>query len=231
VDECESNPDHAFLVNALGAKNVALAAAACGAGILAMSTDYVFDGNSRIPYREHDVAEPGTVYGTSKWAGEQAVREVHPRHVIVRSAWLYGRGGTNFIDTVLRKARAGEHLKVVDDQRGSPTWAQDLAAGLVTLAAAGQCGTYHVTSSGDCTWYDLAAHVIARAGLGATLERTTTEALARPARRPAYTVLHNQFYEHVTGSRMPHWQDAADRYLKTRLSHASAGAGTGGETR
>jgi dTDP-4-dehydrorhamnose reductase len=220
VDACESKPDHAFLVNALGAKNVALAASACGAAILAMSTDYVFDGDSRIPYREHDRVGPRTVYGASKWAGEQAVREVHPRHIVVRSAWLYGSGGANFIDTILRKVRAGEHLKVVDDQRGSPTWTHDLAAALVSLAAAGQYGTYHVTSSGDCTWYDLATYVIARAELGATLERTTTGALARPAKRPAYSVLHNQFYEHVTGSRMPHWQNAVDRYLKARSSPA-----------
>jgi dTDP-4-dehydrorhamnose reductase len=158
------------------------------------------------------------VYGASKWAGEQAVREVHPRHMIVRTSWLYGKGGPNFIDTILKKARAGDSLKVVDDQRGSPTWTRDLAAGLIALAATGQYGTYHITNSGDCTWYDLAAYAIGRAGLQVPLERTTTDAIARPAKRPAYSVLRNQFFEHATGTRMPHWQDAVDRYLKEKAA-------------
>jgi dTDP-4-dehydrorhamnose reductase len=218
VDDCESEPDRAFLVNAVGAKNAALAAAACGASILAISSDYVFDGAAHAPYREYTAAAPRSVYGASKWAGEQAVREVNPRHFVVRTAWLYGKGGPNFIDTILRKAGAGEALKVVDDQRGSPTWTQDLARALVALAATGEYGTYHVTNSGDCTWYDLAAYALDRAGLKVPLERTTTEAIARPARRPAYSVLGNQFYEHVTGAPLPHWQDAVDRYLETRLA-------------
>ena len=213
VDDCESEPDRAFLVNALGARNAALAAAECGASILAISSDYVFDGEARAPYREYTAAAPRSVYGASKWAGEQCVREVSPRHIVVRTSWLYGKGGPNFVDTILRKAGAGDPLKVVDDQRGSPTWTDDLARALAALAATGQYGTYHVTNSGDCTWFDLASHVIGRAGLSVPLEPTTTEAIARPARRPAYSVLLNHFYEHVTGARMPHWQDAADRYL------------------
>jgi dTDP-4-dehydrorhamnose reductase len=216
VDDCEKEGDRAFLVNALGARNAALAAAANDASILAISTDYVFDGTARAPYRESAPAAPQSVYGASKWAGEQAVRESHPRHVIVRTSWLYGRGGPNFIDTILKKARAGEGLEVVDDQRGSPTWTRDLAGGLVALATAAQYGTYHVTNSGECTWFDLAAYALGRAGLDVPLERTSTEAIARPAKRPAYSVLRNQFFEHVTGSRLPHWQDAVDRYLQSR---------------
>ena len=220
VDDCESDPDRAYAVNALGARNAALAALSCGAALLFMSTDYVFDGRASRPYREYDPACPQSVYAASKWAGEQAVREVHARHLIVRTSWLYGSGGTNFVDTVLRRGRAGETLRVVDDQRGSPTWAVDLADALVRLAGAGQCGTYHVTGSGDCTWWELACHVIRRAGLEVAVEKLTTEQLARPARRPAYSVLNNQFYEQVTGERMPHWQNAADRYLEFR-AHAS----------
>lgn len=216
VDDCETEVDKAFLVNGLGARNAALAAAACGAAILAVSTDYVFDGTGHVPYREYDPTGPRSVYGASKWAGEQSVRELHPRHIVVRSGWLYGRGGRNFVDTILRRARAGEPLAVVDDQRGAPTWTYDLSEALVRLMEKGVCGTYHVSNGGVCTWHEVASYVIARAGLKMEPGRTTTQALGRPAPRPAYSVLNNQLYEHVTGARMPHWQDAVDRYLKAQ---------------
>jgi len=216
VDDCETQADTAHLVNGLGSRNAALAAAAINAPLLAISTDYVFDGRGRRPYREYDQAAPRSVYGASKWAGEQAIREITGRHIIVRTAWLYGRGGPNFPDTILRKARAGEALKVVNDQRGSPTWTKDLAAALIKLVATEQYGTYHVTNSGDCTWYDLACYLVSRAGIEVPIEATDSTAFARPAPRPAYSVLSNLAYEHVTGDRMPHWQDAADRYLKSK---------------
>jgi dTDP-4-dehydrorhamnose reductase len=221
VDECETRRDEAFRVNGLGARNAALAAAGAGAGVLALSTDYVFDGTATSPYRESDTASPQSVYGASKWAGEQAVREVHPRPVIVRTSWLFGPGGDNFVDTLLARARAGERLRVVDDQRGSPTFTRDLAQGLLRLVAAGPPGTYHCTNSGECTWYDLAAHALARAGLGALLERIDTASFPRPAKRPAYSVLGNALFEQVTGWRMPAWQDAVERHL------AATAGGTG----
>jgi len=168
-----------------------------------------------MPYREHDPTGPRSVYGASKWAGEQSVRAVNPRHIVVRSGWLYGRGGRNFVDTILRRARAGETLKVVDDQRGAPTWTHDLAGALVRLMEAGVCGTYHVSNGGACSWYDVACYVVERAGLRMEIGRTTSDKLGRPAPRPTYSVLNNQLYEHVTGARMPHWQDAIDRYLKS----------------
>jgi len=213
VDECESRRDEAFLVNETGARNAALAAEACGAALLALSTDYVFDGTATSPYRESDAANPRSVYGASKWAGEQAVREVHARHVIVRTSWLFGPGGTNFVDTILARARSGGPLRVADDQRGSPTFTRDLAQGLLRLVEAARPGTYHCTNSGDCTWYDLAAHALALAGLDVPLERTDAASLQRPARRPAYSVLGNARFEQVTGWRMPPWQDAVGRHL------------------
>jgi dTDP-4-dehydrorhamnose reductase len=219
VDDCEARRDEAFRVNGLGARHAALAAAEAGAALLALSTDYVFDGTGTSPYRESDVARPLSVYGASKWAGEQAVREVHPRHVIVRSSWLFGPGGANFVDTILARARAGDRLRVVDDQRGSPTFTRDLAQGLLRLMAAGAPGTYHCTNSGDCTWYDLAACAVARAGLDVPLDRTDTASYPRPARRPAYSVLANTSFEQVTGWRMPAWPDAVERHLA-----ATAGA-------
>ena len=216
VDECESRADHAFLVNAQGARNAALAALACGAGLLAISSDYVFDGAATRPYREYDPPGPRSVYGASKWAGEQAVREIQPRHLIVRSAWLYGPGGPNFVDTILAKARAGEALRVVDDQRGSPTFTHDLAAGLIRLIASGQLGTFHCTNAGVCSWYELAAYAIQRAGLEVALQRTDTASFPRPALRPRYTALDNQWFERATGVPLPPWQDAVDRYLGTQ---------------
>jgi dTDP-4-dehydrorhamnose reductase len=213
VDECEVRREEAFLVNGAGARHAALAAAGAGAGLLALSTDYVFDGTATSPYRESDAASPQSVYGASKWAGEQAVREVHPRHLIVRTSWLFGPGGGNFVDTILARARGGERLRVVDDQRGSPTFTRDLAQGLLRLVAAGAAGTYQCTNSGDCTWYELAAHAVARAGLGVPPERTDTASFPRPARRPAYSVLGNTSFEQVTGWRMPAWQDAVERHL------------------
>jgi dTDP-4-dehydrorhamnose reductase len=214
VDECESRRDEAFRANGLGARNAALAANGCGAALLAISTDYVFDGTARAPYGEQDAAAPVSAYGASKWAGEQAVRAVTPRHVIVRTSWLFGPDGPNFVDTILARARAGQGLRVVDDQRGSPPFSRDLAQGLLRLMAAGEFGTYHCTNSGDCTWYDLAAHALACAGLDVPLERTDTASFPRPAWRPAYSVLANTRFETVTGWRMPPWQDAVRRHLE-----------------
>jgi dTDP-4-dehydrorhamnose reductase len=213
VDRCESEPERAFAVNAEGSRHVARVAAALGAALLAVSTDYVFDGRGTRPYREDDPADPASVYGRSKWAGEVAVRETTPRHLIVRTAWLYGRGGANFPDAILAKARAGGPLAVVDDQRGSPTWSRDLAPMLIALAERAPHGTYHCTSGGDCTWHEFAAHLVARAGLAVPVARTSTAALGRPAPRPAYSVLDTSKTEAATGRRMPHWKDAADHYL------------------
>lgn len=218
VDGCESDADRAFLVNGLGARNAALAAAAAGAAVLAMSTDYVFDGSGATPRREYDPPAPLGVYGRSKLAGELAVREVNPRHAIVRTSWLYGRGGKNFVDTILARARAGQPLRVVDDQRGSPTWAGDLADGVLALLDRAEYGTYHVTGSGECTWHGLAVAACELAGLPASVAPITSAELDRPAPRPAYSVLHNGWYEHVTGRRMPHWRDALRRYLQEQAS-------------
>jgi dTDP-4-dehydrorhamnose reductase len=231
VDECETRADEAYLVNVLGARNAAQAAAEANASLLTISTDYVFDGLSHLPYREYDATAPRSVYGQTKLAGEQAVREVHPRHVIVRTAWLYGRGGTNFVDTILKKARAGEPLQVVDDQRGSPTSTHDLAQALIRLAEAGHYGTYHVTNSGDCTWYELANYAVQRSGLRAEIGRTNTASLGRPAPRPAYSVLSNLLFERVTGARLPHWQDAVDRYLGAGGQRTAAAPVAGREGR
>ncbi len=213
VDDCESQVDETFRVNGFGSRNVALASVRHDVPLLAISSDYVFDGRSRRPYREYDPAAPLSVYGASKWAGEQAIRELQPRHTIVRTSWLYGRGGANFVDTILAKARAGEALRVVDDQHGSPTWTSDLAPALIALATRGALGTFHVTNTGGCTWHDLAVRVCAGARLEVAIERISSRDLARAAPRPAYSVLDGRLFREVTGTTMPSWDDALDRYL------------------
>jgi dTDP-4-dehydrorhamnose reductase len=213
VDDCESQPEQAWRVNAFGARNAAQAGREVGARVMTISTDYVFAGDATTPYREHDLTAPRSVYGASKRGGEEAVRALHWRHVVVRTAWLFGAGGPNFIDTILARARAGQPLRVVDDQRGSPTWTVDLAEALVRLIAADGAGTFHVTSSGSCTWYELARELLAHEGLDVPLEPIDSATLARPAPRPSYSVLSNQRYEEVTGHVMPDWKDAVHRYL------------------
>jgi dTDP-4-dehydrorhamnose reductase len=221
VDDCERQADHAFLVNGLGARNAALAAASVGASLVHVSTDYVFDGAKLSPYREYDDTGPLSVYGASKLAGERAVREVLPRHQIVRTSWLYGAGGPNFVDTILAKARAGDALKIVTDQRGAPTWTEDLADALVRLAVTGQYGTYHVTNDGFCTWHEFAVFFLAEAGIPTEVGTTDSLRFARPARRPANSTLSNLLYQQVTGHRLPDWQDAVRRYLHSRAAAAS----------
>jgi dTDP-4-dehydrorhamnose reductase len=225
VDRCETESDRAFQVNAAGARNVAQAAAEAGAVVVALSSDYVFGGDAATPYREYDAAAPRSVYGASKWAGEQAIREVNPRHQIVRTSWLFGAGGPNFVDTVLGRARAGEALRVVDDQRGSPTWTGHLAEGLVRLLGTGALGTFHCTNRGECTWYDLAAFVLGRAGVPAALARTDTASFPRPARRPAYSVLSPALFEHATAWHMPPWQEGVERHLSQAAEPAAARRG------
>lgn len=213
VDLCESEESRAQLVNGLGARNAAMVAVETGAALLAVSTDYVFGGEGNRPYREYDPARPLNAYGRSKWAGEQAVRELCPRHAVVRTSWLFGPGGPNFVDTIRKRAAEGAPLSVVDDQRGSPTYTRDLADQMVRLAGGGAFGTFHCTNSGEATWHDLATHAVRASAPGVAIERTTTEKMARPAPRPRYSVLDNGWAEHVTGHRMPAWRDAVDRYL------------------
>lgn len=213
VDGCESDESGAFLGNAVAPRNMSAAAFECGAAMLHVSTDYVFPGTEPSPRREYDAIGPQSVYGRSKWAGEQGVRETNPRHVIVRTAWLYGAGGKNFVDTIKAKALAGGPLAVVNDQHGAPTWTVDLAAALVTLMERDARGTLHATNSGECTWHEFAVEICRLAGASIDVATLSSEQLARPAKRPAWSVLHLGTLEHTLGRAMPHWRDALARYL------------------
>lgn len=213
VDGCETEVERAFLVNGLGARNAAVAAHEVGAAVLHVSTDYVFAGNDPTPRREHDAVGALSVYGRSKWAGEEGVRTTNPRHAIVRTAWLYGRGGRNFVDTIRDRALAGGPLAVVDDQHGAPTWTGDLALALVAIMERRAYGTLHATNSGSCTWHEFAVEICRLAGARVEVAAISSSTLSRPARRPSWSVLHLGTLEHVLGRPMPEWRDALARYL------------------
>lgn len=218
VDGCESRVEEAYAVNAAGAGNLARVAAHRGDVLVHMSTDYVFDGCKAGPYVEDDLINPLGVYGASKAAGEQRVREALPgRHCIVRTSWLYGVHGKNFVEAILTAAGQRDVLTVVDDQRGRPTYTFDLAEGLLALCRVGARGTFHVANSGEATWYDFAVRILEAAGVrGVRVEPTTTEKLGRPAPRPGYSVLDCSRFEEATGTQLRSWQAALDAYLHER---------------
>ena len=213
VDECEADPDRAFLVNTLGTRHVAEAARLVGAHVCFFSTDYVFDGRSDRPYREWDEPNPLSVYGRSKLAGE---RELGPGATIVRTAWVYGRIGSNMAKTVLRLASERTTLHFVDDQHGSPTLASDLARKVVDLALARKPGLYHVTNQGSTTWYGFAREVLRLAGHDPNrVQPISTEQLdpPRPAPRPACSVLDNAALRLAGDELLPSWEDALGRLM------------------
>ena len=233
VDECESNIARAFEVNVLGAKYVADAARQAGAAVMFISTDYVFDGEQGSPYDEEDPARPLSVYGVSKLAGEHLVQQSNPRHFVVRSSSLFGVAGAsgkggNFVETMLRKARAEEPLRVVDDQVSSPTFTADLAAKLQELAATDRFGLYHVTNSGQASWFRFAEKIFELAALQPSLTAITSGELGAPAARPACSVMANRALASAGLSLLRPWEDAVEAYLseKGRLASVSAsGAG------
>jgi dTDP-4-dehydrorhamnose reductase len=213
VDRAESEPDRAYAVNRDGARHVAQAAKDVGAVLLHVSTDYVFDGSSRRPYRPDDPTGPLSVYGRSKLEGEEAVRGAGGDWIVARTSWLYG-GGSGFVPAILRRAARGEALRIVDDQRGRPTWAPEAAAAMIDLLECGARGVWHVAGGGECTWLELAQNAIRLAGYGVSIERTTSAEFGAPAQRPAYSVLDLEATERLLGRPMIHWQSALEQYLR-----------------
>jgi dTDP-4-dehydrorhamnose reductase len=214
VDDCEGQRDLAFKVNALGTRNVASAARRVGAKLVYISTDYVFDGEKEGPYREFDTPNPINTYGRSKLLGEWFVKEQMSEFFIVRTAWLYGRGGKNFVKTMLQLAMQGRELRVVSDQRGTPTCTEDLARQVFRLMSTGLFGTYHCTSQGECSWYDFAREVFRCASLGVEVIPVSTEDFPRPARRPKNSVLDNYMLRLEGLDAMPDWRDALGRFMR-----------------
>ena len=215
VDGCENNPELAFAVNRDGAANVARAAKEVGARLLFLSSDYVFDGKKTIPYEIGDSRNPQSVYGRTKAEAEVRLLELMPECCIVRTSWLFGIGGKCFPDTILKLAASRPALDVVEDQRGSPTYVIDLARAIVSLCRKEANGIVHVTNSGDCSWFEFAQQIVQRSGLATTVRPTSSEQSARPAPRPAYSVLSASSL-HALGIAMPSWQDALQRYMEER---------------
>ncbi len=221
VDDCEENEQLACSVNGTGAGIVASAAEAGGARMIHISTDYVFEGNASEPYSEdHPTAPPArlSAYGRSKLLGEQQVRKNHPAALIVRTAWLYGPDGPGFPAAILRRARDGGELRVVNDQTGSPTYAPDLAAALYKLGHHDVSGIIHVTNSGRCTWYSFALEILRLAGLDVPVRSVSTAEFPRPAKRPAFSVLDTRRYAQLVGQPLRTWHDAVAAYIADHTS-------------
>ncbi len=218
VDACESREQEAFLVNGHGAGNLAIAAASSGAMLVHYSTDYVFDGRKEAAYVEDDLPNPQNVYGKSKLLGETLIREHCPNHLILRTSWLFGPNGSNFIRTIVNAARKGNPLRVVNDQKGSPSYSKDLAAHTLRMIEAGCRSTYHVTNSGCCSWYELASEAVAWAGmLDIPIAPVPSSEFPRPAPRPANSVLANAHLERAGLPLMRPWQAAVREYVEHYL--------------
>jgi len=226
VDAAETDRERAFAVNATGPGNLAAAAATVGAGLIHVSTDYVFPGDADRPYEIDDPTGPRSVYGASKLAGEQAVLDAHEHAHVVRTAWVYGANGSNFVRTMAKLEQSHPTVSVVDDQLGSPTWSADLAIGLLELAEADvPGGVLHATNAGSTTWYGLARAVFEE--LGTDPERvlpTTTAQFPRPAPRPAYSVLSPAAWAAAGLRPLPPWRDAlAEAFRRNRDVFVPAG--------
>ena len=214
VDASESSPLRAEAINHLGTRHVARACAEIGAVLLYVSTDYVFDGLQHQPYREDDCPHPISAYGLSKWRGEQHVQALVARHIIVRSAWLYGLGRKNFVATILKLAKEGSDLRVVTDQRGSPTYTGHLASTLAQLSRVEAHGIYHATASGSCSWFEFAQAIVKARGYDqARVIPITTWACQLPARRPVNSVLENHRLVQDGFGALPHWTTGLEQYL------------------
>jgi dTDP-4-dehydrorhamnose reductase len=216
VDAAETQHDDAFRANADGPRLLAQACSAADVLLSHVSTDYVFDGTATAPVPEDAPTNPLGVYGASKLAGEEAVRSLAPRHQVVRTSWLYGQDGPNFVLTMLRLGAEREELRVVADQRGAPTWTGHLAPALLRLIERGTTGTYHLTNSGETTWFDFARSIMRCAGLPARIEPTTTADYGAPAPRPAYSVLDNRAWRELGEAPLPPWEDGLAAYLQRR---------------
>jgi len=213
VDGAERAPAKALAVNAEGTERIARGAAESGARLVYLSTDYVFDGSKQAPYLERDEANPLNVYGQTKLEGERRALARHPNTLVVRTAWLYGMHGRNFVKTIAQAASTQSELRVVDDQRGCPTHAGDLARAIKAMLGTDLTGVVHATGAGDCTWHEFASEIVSLIGSPARVVPVSTIEMARPARRPAYSVLANTILA-GQGIRLPHWKNALGQFLK-----------------
>ncbi|MBA7510300.1 dTDP-4-dehydrorhamnose reductase [subsurface metagenome] len=221
VDGCETNRDLAFRINALGTRNIALACQRFDIELLYISTDFVFNGEKGEPYLEFDKPDPQSVYAKSKYWGELYVNSLLNRFYIVRSSWLFGKNGKNFVDTILKLAKQKKEIEVVNDQISSPTYTKDLARAIAQLIGtegkdsstrASLYGIWHITNSGQCSWYEFATEILQDSNV--RVKPITSEELNRPARRPKFSVLENGVWKLQGWKSLRHWKEALKDYLK-----------------
>ncbi len=213
VDAAEDDRDAAMALNAEAAGSVAGEAAAVGASVVYPSTDYVFDGTGDRPYVESDQPAPKSVYGATKLAGEEDTAAANPRHFLVRTSWLFGTGGRNFVETMLELAARDSQVVVVRDQIGSPTWTGHLAAGIVRMLDTDAYGLHHMSAAGQCSWYDFAVAIFEDAEVDCRVLSTTTAEFARPAPRPAYSVMQTRWQDAI---HLPRWRTGLRGYMEDR---------------
>lgn len=213
VDGCEADYEGAFKVNALGSRNLAIVCEEIDAKLIQISTDYVFKGDGVIPYKECDITNPISAYGKTKLLGEQYVREFCSKYFIVRTSWLYGYNGHNFVKTIIKAAKERGHLTVVDDQRGNPTNAEDLAFHLIKLMETEEYGVYHCTGESECSWYDFAKLIVELSEINCTVEPITSDKLERAAKRPAFSSLDNMMLKCTVGNQMRQWEEALKTFI------------------
>ena len=212
VDQCELEPEKAYLVNGVGARNITMACNEIKCPIVYISTDYVFDGTKGTPYDEWDSTNPINKYGLSKLMGERFVTSLTNRFYIVRTSWLYGKHGKNFVDTIIKLLSEKDSIEVVNDQIGCPTFTNDLAGKIREIIGKGY-GIYHVTNTGSCSWYDFAVEIASKTGSKKEVVPVTSERFKRPARRPAFSVLNNTMLKLEGVDEPRRWEEALGDYL------------------
>ena len=214
VNLCETERELAFKANAIGPRNLAIASEKIGAKLIHVSTDYVFRGDGSRPYVEWEPCEPQSAYGSSKYLGEEYIKDFSTKYFIVRTAWLYGYYGNNFVKTMMKIAREKGACRVVCDQRGNPTNAADLAHPLIKLLETEEYGIYHGTGEGECSWYEFTQEIVALAGIDATVSPCTTEEYPTPAKRPAYSSLDNMMFKATVGNEFRPWKEALKIFIE-----------------
>lgn len=219
VDAAEGHEREAMAVNDTAAALVAATAAAHGAAVVYVSSDFVFDGQKGAPYVESDLPAAISAYGRSKQAGETSVAIANSRHFIVRSSWLFGAGGANFVETMLRLGTEQPEVLVVSDQVGCPTYTRHLAEALAVLVEGSDYGIHHIAGGGECSWFEFAQEIFDRAGIDTRVMAATTEMLARPAPRPTYSVLVSERRDPIV---LPEWRQGLGQYLSARRARAAA---------
>jgi len=213
VDGCETDHEAALKGNAIAAGNIARLAKKLGAKLVHVSTDYVFDGKATVPYTEWDLPAPVSVYGKSKWLGEQYVAAAYDRTFIVRTSWLYGMHGNNFVKTIRKIATENERITIISDQVGNPTYANDLAYHILKIGVTDHFGIYHVTGGGICSWYEFAREIVRLSGIECEVAPVSSTEYVRPAPRPAYSAMDHVMLRATVGDGMRPWQEALASFI------------------